>query len=180
MRSGRQEVGVPTTRRGFLGLAGSSAALAALGTLRVSPSLAAPGAGIFFGPEETEILTHVVERMVAGAPEAAGLRETGAIAAIDHLCAGLDPALTEPLPLLMRLVDWGPYIFDFTFERFTAMSPEAQDTSLRCWMESRLEIRRLAFSALRNLAFLGWYSQPESWRAIGYAGPLLRSSESPA
>ena len=41
-------------------------------------------------------------------------------------------------------------------------------------MTSRLALRRTAFLGLRNLCFLGWYSQPESWSLIGYQGPLLR------
>ena len=39
-------------------------------------------------------------------------------------------------------------------------------------MQSRLELRRLAFLGVRNLCFLGYYSQPETWPLIGYQGPL--------
>ena len=38
---------------------------------------------------------------------------------------------------------------------------------------SRLPLRRTAFLGLRNLCFLGWYSQDEIWGLIGYEGPLL-------
>ena len=54
-----------------------------------------------------------------------------------------------------------------------------QDASLRAWMTSRLAIRRLAFTGVRNLCMLGYYSQEESWPLIGYAGPLIaRPTES--
>ena len=47
------------------------------------------------------------------------------------------------------------------------------DASLEAWMRSRLGLRRAAFLALRNLCLLGYWSQPETWRLIGYEGPLL-------
>jgi hypothetical protein len=109
-----------------------------------------------------------------GEPGAPALRGTAAIDTLDALCVGLDPALSRPLPMLMRAIEWGPLLFELTFTRFSRMTPEQRDASLRAWMTSRLALRRKAFFALRNLAFLGWWSQPETWRLIGYAGPLLR------
>ena len=168
-----------TTRRGFLAFAGTSAALAALGALRPGSALAAAGgpgaaASPFFGESEREILARVVERMVAtGDPAAPALGETRALETIDRLCGGLDPEVTRPLPTLLRLVEWGPLLFDFTFTRFSRMTAEERDESLRAWMTSRFTLRRQAFYALRNLAFLGWWSQQETWALVGYAGPLL-------
>ena len=174
-----QRNSLPTTRRGFLAFAGTGAALAALGGLRPGAALAgtdAAGAAQahFFGEGEQEILALVVERMVASdEPAAPALGETRALETIDRLCAGLDPELTRPLPALLRLVEWGPLLFDFTFTRFSRMTPEQRDESLRSWMTSRIGLRRQAFYALRNLAFLGWWSQQETWPLVGYAGPLL-------
>jgi hypothetical protein len=180
------------SRRSFLALAGSGAALAALARLPAAAAraAAAPAAAAsaapaaaapFFAPAEAEILTAVVERMVdSGLEGAPRVRETRAVETIDRLCLSLDPALTRPLPALLRVVEWGPYLFDWTFARFSALGAEAQDASLRGWMSSGLALRRQGFQALKNLSFLGWYSQEESWRAIGYAGPLLaRRSAAP-
>jgi hypothetical protein len=176
------------TRRSFLALAGSGAALAALA--RVAPGAAlgcgpavAPPAGPaarFFEPGETEVLLAVVERMVdTGLPDAPRVRDTGAVDAIDRLCRTLDPELTRPLPALLRLVDWGPYVFDLAFARFRDLPPEARDASLRGWMTSGLALRRQGFQALRGLAFFGWYAQEPSWRLVGYQGPLLRPGTPP-
>jgi hypothetical protein len=171
------------SRRGFLALLGGGAALAALARLpsaAASPSsggpLAASGEGErFFSPEETEILTRVVERMAeSGDPRAPRVRETRAVATIDALCQRLDPALTAPLPALLRAVEWGPWLFDLAFARFRELDATAMDASLRGWMTSRFGLRRQGFQALRNLAFLGYYAQEETWARIGYAGPLLR------
>lgn len=166
------------SRRRFLALAGSGAALASLARVRAVPAaaLVAPdGAPRFFAAAEREILTQVVERMVdTGEPGAPPVRATRAIDTIDALCAGLDPGATAPLPALLRLVEWGPLLFEARFARFTALDDTEQDRSLAGWMESRLALRRIGFQALRNLALLGYWSQDETWPLVGYAGPLLQ------
>lgn len=167
-----------TTRRGFLQLAGTSASLVALAQLRALPAAAAtaPG-GAFFDAGDTEILTQVVERLVASdAPDAPTVRGTRTIATIDRLCGALDASVTGPLPWLLRAVEFGPILFEWTPSRFTHLDAERQDACLRGWMTSRLALRRQGFQALRNLAFLGYYAQPAVWSGIGYAGPLLREA----
>jgi hypothetical protein len=166
------------TRRGFLRLAGATAAFSALAQLRVLPAAAACAAdagGRFFDDTETGILTQLMQRMVeTGLEGAPRVRDTRAVATVDAVCRGLDPAVSGLLPLALRLVEWGPLLFELRPARFTGLSPDQQDASLRGWMTSRFEFRRTAFLGLRNLCFLGWYSQPESWGLIGYQGPLLQ------
>ena len=168
------------TRRGFLRLAGATAAFSALAQLRVTPAAAgaadarAPG-DRFFDDAETEILTQLMQRVVeTGLPDAPQVRDTRAVATVDEVCRGLDPAVSGLLPLALLLVEWGPLLFDLRFARFTKLGADEQDASLRSWATSRFELRRTAFLGLRNLCFLGWYSQPEVWSLIGYQGPLLR------
>lgn len=176
------------SRRSFLTLAGSGAALAALARVAPGAALAcgpaaSPPAGApvgFFSEDERAILTAVALRMVdTGLPGAPRVRESGAVDVIDRLCGTLDAELTRPLPALLRLVEWGPYIFDRAFARFRELPPEAQDASLEGWMTSGLALRRQGFQALKGLSFYGWYSREESWRLVGYAGPLLRPSAAP-
>lgn len=171
------------TRRGFFRLGATTAALAGLTQIRVLPpaaqAIAATSTGPrFFDERETEILTQLVERLVeTGEPEAPAVRETGTVATIDALCRGLDPALTSILPSALRLFEWGPVLFEFRLARFTRLDDAKKDASLRGWMTSRLAARRQGFLAIRNLALLGYYSQPETWPLIGYAGPLLSPAE---
>jgi hypothetical protein len=172
------------TRRGFLGLAGGAAALAALAQIRTLPAGAAAataGGGAaargprFFDVRETEILTQAVERLVdTGEASAPPVRATRAIDTIDALCGALDPAITAPLPALLRLVEWGPLLFEGRPVRFTALDPAGRDAALEGWMRSRFAWRRTGFLALRNLALLGYWSQDATWPLIGYHGPLLR------
>ena len=171
------------TRRGFLRLGGATAALAGLTQIRVVPEAARAAAVAttelrFFDAQETEILTQLVERLVeTGEPEAPAVRATRAVATIDALCRDLDPALTSVLPTALRLFEWGPLLFDFRLARFTRLDDASKDASLHGWMTSRLAARRQGFLAIRNLALLGYYSQPETWPLIGYAGPLLSPGE---
>jgi hypothetical protein len=172
----RTSRGWTATRRGFLRLAGSGAALGALAQLPVAVARALPaGTGEpFFDPTGTEILTQVMERVVySGVPGAPRVRDTGAVASVDALCRQLDPSISGLLPLALRLFEWGPLVFELSFTRFTRMSDAEKDASLRAWMTSRLELRRLAFLGVRNLCFVGYYSQDETWPLIGYQGPLL-------
>jgi hypothetical protein len=171
--------GFAMDRRGFLRL-GGSAGLVALAGLRALPAAAteAPGsaaaAGAFFSEREREILRAVVERMVeTGDPEAPAMGDTRALEVIDAACAALPPDVTGLLPLALRAFEWWPFLFELRFRRFSQLDPGARDASLRGWMTSRFGIRRTAFLALRNLALLGYWSQPETWPLIGYRGPLL-------
>ncbi len=168
-----------TTRRGFLRLAAASASFGALAGLRALPAAAAgtAPAGAFFDARQTGILTEIAERMVeTGDPAMPRLRDTSAIAAIDRTCRALDPALTSLLPVALLLFEWGPILIDWRIRRFTQLSDAEKDAHLAGWMNSRFEVRRMAFFALRNLSFLGYYSQDATWSGIGYAGPLLRAA----
>jgi len=172
------------TRRTFLRGAGLLASLTVVANLRGVPAAAkttvAPLDGSVFSAGDIQILTQIVERMVdTGDPKAPRVRDTGAIGTIDRVVSGLDPAVTRDLPLALRLFEWGPFLFDATFTRFTAMTDAQKDASLASWMTSRLAVRRMGFMALRNLAFLGYYSQDAVWPLIGYAGPLLRPGGAP-
>jgi len=165
-------------RRGLLGRGGAAAALELLAQIRAVPARAVEatrGAERFFSPEETEILTQVVERMVAtGEPSAPQPRDTQAVATIDALCLVLEPAVSGVLPRVLRAVEYGPFLFERRFTRFTRMSDPRKDASLAGWMTSRFGLRRQAFLALRNLSLLGYYSQEETWPLVGDSSPLLR------
>ncbi len=174
--------GLHTSRRGFLRLSfGGAAGLATLGNLRALPAGASdpdgPAEGSFFSEDEREVLAAIAERMVeTGEPGAPALRGTDALGVIDRTCAALPAAVTEQLPLALRLFDWWPFLFELRFRRFRDLSAEERDASLRGWMESRFDLRRLAFFALRNLSLLGYWSQRETWPLIGYRGPLLEDA----
>jgi hypothetical protein len=123
---------------------------------------------------EAEILTAIVERMVdSGDPAMPAVRDTHAIATIDRALTSADTAVVTQLRWLLTLFEYGPPLLELQMGRFTGLSPEQQDDYLRGWASSRLQTRRLAFRALKNLAMLGYYTQDATWRPIHYDGPWV-------
>jgi hypothetical protein len=44
---------------------------------------------------------------------------------------------------------------------------------LELWEHSAFNVRRRFYNSVRAVTFIAFYSMPESWKAIGYAGPML-------
>jgi len=164
------------SRRSFLRYTAVTAGLVTLSRLRMTPALAAsvtPGPGLqVFTPNEEEIFTAITERMVgAGHDGMPAVRDTRAIYTIDQAVLQLDTNTQSQLRWLLWGFQWGPPLLQLKPKTFTAMSPAEQDEYIRGWAESSLEIRRLAFRALKNLSMLGYYAQDSTWPGIHYSGP---------
>jgi len=63
---------------------------------------------------------------------------------------------------------------------FTRLSPESQDAVLRHWRDSRLELRRSGYQALRRACLAMAYQDEALWPAIGYAPPPTGAFEAMA
>lgn len=50
-------------------------------------------------------------------------------------------------------------------------SPEALQTFLERWKNSRLDMLRQGYKALSQLLLMSWYALPHSWDEAGYPGP---------
>jgi hypothetical protein len=74
---------------------------------------------------------------------------------------------------LLRLFDnaLAGLIFDGRPKPFTRLAPDGQDAALIAWRESRQEVRRRSYQALRKLTQSAWYGAPEGWEVTGYPGP---------
>lgn len=59
---------------------------------------------------------------------------------------------------------------------FTALSGPEQDAVLVAWRDSRLSVRRTAFSVLRTVCLSTYFSHPEANALVGYPGPPDLSS----
>ncbi|GIW42226.1 MAG: hypothetical protein KatS3mg076_2803 [Candidatus Binatia bacterium] len=165
-------------RRSFLRLSAFSAAMLAvsrLGPVASSVSAADVGRGLrVLGPEEARIFTAIAERIVeTGDPEMPRFGDTQALSTVDTALYQLDPELRRQFGWALWLFEYGPILFDFRFSRFTSLAPEEQDAHIEGWRESRFLFRRLAYQAVRNLAFLGYYAQDATWKKIHYTGPWV-------
>jgi len=166
------------SRRSFLQYTALSAGLLTLSRLRVAAgtttAVSVTGGLQVLSPSEANILTVVVERMVfTGAPEMPAVRDTHAIQTIDRALLQLDASLQTQLRWLLKVFEWGPPFFQFNFTTFTHMSDAERDRYLLEWDTSQVEMRRLAFRALKNLSVLGYYSQDATWKGIHYDGPWV-------
>ena len=163
---------VDLTRRALLRTGVGGALVLAFGTLlpsgcaRYSP---APRSLKFLTRKEFAVVTQAAVRIL-GLPDDAQADIGGFI---DGLLVELPPTSQSQARLMLRVVEHGTHLFDLKAKRFTRLSPLEQDTYLRGWMESSLGARRVIFRALKTLAALGYYAQPDSWTAIGYDGPWL-------
>jgi len=99
------------------------------------------------------------------------LRDTATVATIDTSLLYLAADLRGQFRWALTLFEYGPILFQLKLSRFTSLGPEERDAHLRDWAESRFLTRRLAFRAMKNLSYLGYYSQDSTWKGIHYSGP---------
>lgn len=111
----------------------------------------------FFSPTEAEILTVLTERMVG--TDFPDVVHTPTVTTIDAFVAGLPLNLRVQLRRALHLFQWCPILFAGKLHPFTRLSPHDADTYIRSWAESRFGLRRRLFRGLRDLTFLGYYSQ---------------------
>lgn len=165
------------SRRSFLRYTALSTGLVTLARLRALPAAVEASAGYqlqVLTPQRADILTAIVERMVySGNDEMPAVRDTDAVRTIDQALLQLDADVQSQFGWLLTVFEWGPPVFQLRFTTFTGMAPQARDAYLRDWATSRLETRRLAFRALKNLSLLGYYSQDATWKGIHYDGPWV-------
>ena len=67
------------------------------------------------------------------------------------------------------------FLFGARVKPFTQLDGAEQDEVLREWQQSRLEIRRTGYQALRTLVFAAYYGADASWPAASYPGPPMRA-----
>jgi hypothetical protein len=94
---------------------------------------------------------------------------------MERLLAELGVRPTTDFRRLLALFEWSLLLFEARPGRFTKLSTESQDRVIRGWATSRLGFRRSGFVAIKRLAMSIYYTQQESWPAIGFPGPWLQS-----
>jgi len=176
-------MGFTLNRRDFLRTSAFSVGLAGMIRLRAPAyaSVQTGGALQVLAADEADLLAAIVERMVFnGEPEMPAVRETSAVAVIDQALLQADEVIRDQVGWLLWLFDWGPAAFDLQFARFRSLGDDAKDAYIRGWAESRFELRRMGFQALKNLSMLGYYAQDATWKGIHYDGPWTKKPRSDA
>lgn len=111
----------------------------------------------FFSPTEAEILTVLTERMVG--TDFPNIEHASPVTIIDAFVVELPSNLQVQLRRALHLFQWCPVVFTGQLRPFTRLSPRDAEIYIQSWAESRFAIRRRLFRGLRDLTFLGYYSQ---------------------
>ena len=77
---------------------------------------------------------------------------------IDSFVQQLPKALRKQLRFGLHLFQWGPLLFIGKPCRFTQLVPRDAVKYIQGWAKSRFKVRRRLFRGLRDIAFLGFYS----------------------
>ncbi len=167
------------TRRQFLkyGVAGALA-LAAAGIARGQPAdrayRAASGTEplTILGADDRAVLAAVAPVLLAGTGAA---REPvdAVVGSVDRAVAALPPHLQrEVLQLLALLGSWAGRRW---IAGVASPWPQASGADVAAFLErwrfSRWALLQQGYHALHDLVLAAWYARPDSWPAIGYAGP---------
>jgi hypothetical protein len=127
----------------------------------------------FFSPHEYLVMRAIAERIVGvagnGEPDATHL---GVALRADKFLAGADPEIQEQFHQLLTVFNGAffAFLFDFRFSSFVRMNAEDQDSYLLDWMTSVIGFRRTAFQALKRTCLSMFYTEPRSWKEIGFDG----------
>ena len=118
-----------------------------------------PKATYFFTEVEHEILRSVCAYMVGVSGDTA---LDMPVIVIDSFVQQLPKALRQQLRFGLHFFQWGPLLFIGKPCRFTQLAPRDAVRYIESWAKSRLKVRRRLFRGLRDIAFLGFYSNHPS------------------
>lgn len=167
------------SRRSFLkaGLVGSLVLIAAGGVYRATRKSEPPGK-FFMDDSARTVLSAIVPVMLQGAINPTPEEISRVITGVQSAIAGLSFSAQKEIQDLFALLALGPS------RRFLVGLPDdwaharKEDIAgfLQNWRTSRLALLQTAYHGLHDLILGSWYSEPSSWAAIGYPGPIKELS----
>ena len=167
------------TRRSFIkkGLFGGALLTLGSGTallLRRGAAVAPPAEGLkVLGLREYAVLDAVARRVIVPMPGFPTVDDVRVAFKCDRILALTDETSQVELRQLLELFDnaLAGFLLGGRLTPFTKLEAAEQDEVLREWMNSRLEIRRTGYMALRTLVSSAYFINPLAWPAVGYGGP---------
>lgn len=166
-------------RREFLKAAGGLTVLAAaarMGVIGCAPAERPAGAGSYraLTTEEIALLTalwpHFVPQRGDHPPLPTTDRADDWLAVVDKVLASTDPHFRRLFRVLCAIFE-NASVFSLRFTRFTHLDRGDQAAIVREWSESHSALKSSGFQLFRTLIFLGVYSQPGVYQALGYNMP---------
>lgn len=90
---------------------------------------------------------------------------------VAHAFSLMDEPTLEQVRIGLKLFDYGAFFIGWHFSRFVNLSVDDRLAYIRRW-EDGIEIQRGISTVLKKLVYLGYWSDIEAGRAIGYPGPV--------
>jgi hypothetical protein len=129
-------------------------------------------------PWEFVVLRAAAARILDGAGE--GPSATDIVQRADAEIAGLeDPAVRAGVGQVLLVVEYATPLWGHV-RPFSALPAAAQDRVLGGLATSRLRSARVAFATVKLLAYYFHYTDPVTWKPLGYDGPWVGRVPLPA
>ncbi len=164
-------------RRGLLALGLVSAAVLAVG----GGALVLLAPGLQDGKlsrRGREVMAGIAEAMLDGSlppgQRAAAAELEALLARVDRLVAALPPPAQSELSQLLALLGSvaGRHALSGLREDWRTASVARRQEALQAMRVSRVALRQQAYQALHEIVGSAYFSEPATWRALGYPGPL--------
>ena len=126
---------------------------------------------------QTAVLTALIPVVLEGALPAKGEARSvlimRTVTGIENAVAGLSPATQKEIGELFDLLSFAPtrMLVAGVWTPWPEATPEAIGKFLENWRNSRFDLLKSGYAALRDLIFAAWYARPDTWTAIAYPGP---------
>ena len=168
------DLGLPAgiDRRGFLRSSaggGLAIGLAALlpGCGREAAAFGVSGVELrSLTPKEFAVARAAAEALLPGLPvEPAAIAER-----LDYELWAVGGAIEEDMRTVLQLLEHLT-LLGGRLRRFTDLDPAERLAYLETWRDSRFNLRRAAFNAIRSFVYVFAYSDPAMWPATGFPGP---------
>lgn len=138
---------------------------------------------VALAPWQYIVVEHLSARIAApDRPEDASIptaEELGVASFIDGYLAEMRPSVRKDLLSMLQYIEHLAPIAAGYAHRFTALSPDDQDSVLRSIESSRFNLLRAGFDGMKSLVMMGYYRHPRSWKIIDYGGPWVETEQEP-
>lgn len=129
------------------------------------------------GPYLQRIAAALADRIIPiGGDIPYAISDTHGLAFLEKSLAELPAGAAFGLQAMLVALDFGPVLFIFRPSRFVNLSPEDQDRYLNDWQESRIYWRRMVVVLLKTLFGMGFYSDPQVLKHLGWYEMCKKSS----
>jgi len=124
-----------------------------------------------------EVLAAVIPVVLEGALPTSGETRpeliARTVAGVEKAIAGLSLPTQQEIGELFDLLSFAPtrMIVAGVWSAWPEATPEAIGKFLESWRNSRFDLLKSGYAALRDLIFAAWYARPDTWAAIDYPGP---------